>query len=62
MALAVRTETPIYVGEKVLKKCPVIMKPITEEEVNKFKDQLQGLKPEDFFKGLEQKPEPPPEG
>lgn len=59
LALAVRTETLIFVGEKVLKKCPVIMKPITEEEVDKFKDQLQSLKPEDFFKGLEDKPGSP---
>ncbi len=56
MALAVRSETPIFVGEKVLKKCPVIMKPISEEEVEKFKQNLQNLKPEDFFKGLEEKP------
>ena len=62
MALAVRSATPIFVGEKVLKKCPVIMKPISEEEVDKFKDQLQGLKPEDFFKGLEEKPEKGPPG
>lgn len=62
MALAVRTDTPIFVGEKVLKKCPVIMKPITEDEVEKFKDQLQNLKPEDFFKGLEDKPGPAPSG
>ena len=60
MALAVRTETPIYVDEKVLKKCPIIMKPISEEEVEKFKQNLQNLKPEDFFKGLEEKP--PEEG
>lgn len=62
MALAVRTSTPIFVDEKVLKKCPVIMKPISEEEVAKFKDHLQNLKPEDFFKGLEGKgeKEPPP--
>lgn len=57
MALAVRTNTPIFVDEKVLKKCPVIMKPISEEEVAKFKDHLQNLKPEDFFKGLEGKGE-----
>lgn len=55
MALAVRTSTPIYVDEKVLKKCPVIMKPITEDEVEKFKQNLQSLKPEDFFKGFEEK-------
>lgn len=53
VALAVRAGTPIFVDEKVLKKCPVIMKPITEEEVEKFKGDLQNLKPEDFFKGLE---------
>ena len=56
MALAVRTATPIFVDEKVLKKCPLIMKPISEEEVDKFKTKLQDLKPEDFFKGLEEKP------
>ncbi|MBI4314061.1 MAG: bifunctional nuclease family protein [Candidatus Omnitrophica bacterium] len=53
MALAVRTSSPIFIDEKVWKKCPVIMKPITEEEVDKFKQELQHLKPEDFFKGLD---------
>ena len=57
MALAVRTSTPIFVDEKVLKKCPVIMKPISEDEVEKFKKNMQNLKPEDFFKGLEEKTE-----
>ena len=56
MALAVRSDTPIFVGEKVLKKCPVIMKPISADEVEKFKQNLQNLKPEDFFRGLEEKP------
>lgn len=60
MALAVRGEAPIFVGEKVLKKCPIIMKPITEDEVEKFKQNLQALKPEDFFRGLEEGPKPPP--
>ncbi len=55
MALAVRTTTPIFIDEKVLKKCPVIMKPISDEEVEKFKQNLQALKPEDFFKGFEGK-------
>jgi bifunctional DNase/RNase len=57
MALAVRASSAIYVDEKVLKKCPVIMKPITDEEVEKFKSNLQNLKPEDFFKGLEESSE-----
>lgn len=52
MALAVRMNAPIFVDEKVWKKCPVIMKPITEEEVEKFKQEIQHLKPEDFFKGF----------
>jgi bifunctional DNase/RNase len=56
MALAVRASSAIYVDEKVLRKCPVIMKPITDEEVEKFKSNLQNLKPEDFFKGLEDQP------
>lgn len=65
IALAVRTSTPIFLDEKVLKKCPVIMKPISEEEVGKFKKDLQGMKPEDFFKGLQEEkgpPEEPPSG
>ncbi len=53
MALAVRTSAPIFIDERVLKKCPLIMKPISEDEVEKFKQNLQSLKPEDFFKGLE---------
>ncbi len=54
IALAVRMNTPIFVDEKVWKKCPVIMKPITDSEVEKFKQELQGMTPEDFFKGLQQ--------
>ncbi len=61
IALAVRTSTPIFIDEKVLKKCPVIMKPITEEEVEKFKKNLQNMKPEDFFKDLEQGKKDSPE-
>ena len=53
LALAVRADSPIWVSEKVLKKCPVIMKPISDDEVDRFKKQLESLKPEDFFKGLE---------
>jgi len=50
MALAVRTGSPIYIDEKVLNKCPIIRKPITDTEVKNFKSQLKNLKPEDFFK------------
>ena len=54
MALAVRTNSPIFVDDKVFEKCPVINKPITEEEVEKFKDDLKRLGPEDFFKKFEE--------
>ncbi|MBI4227656.1 MAG: bifunctional nuclease family protein [Candidatus Omnitrophica bacterium] len=54
MALAVRLNAPIFIDEKVWKKCPVIMKPITDTEVEKFKRELQSMTPEDFFKGLQQ--------
>ena len=50
MALAVRTGSPIYIDEKVLNKCPIIRKPITDTEVKDFKTKLKSLKPEDFFK------------
>ena len=61
IALAVRTSTPIFLDDKVLKKCPVIMKPISDEEVGKFKKDLQSMKPEDFFKGLQEEKGPPEE-
>lgn len=59
LALAVRTHCPIYIDEKVLKKCPKIEGPITEEEINKFKDALKTLTPEEFFKSLEETPAAP---
>ena len=62
LAIAVRIHCPIYIDEKVLKKCPVIEKPITKEEIDKFKDLLKSMSPEEFFKSLEEAPpaqEPP---
>ena len=50
IALAVRTNSPIFVDDAVFKKCPVIQKPISEKEIEDFKKQLKSLKPEDFFK------------
>ncbi|KPK42162.1 MAG: hypothetical protein AMJ78_03415 [Omnitrophica WOR_2 bacterium SM23_29] len=54
MALAVRTNSPIFIDEKVFKLCPVINKPITENEVKKFKEDLKSLRPEEFFKRLDE--------
>jgi len=62
LALAVRTHCPIYIDEKVLQKCPPLEGPITQEEVEKFKEVLKTMSPEDFFKGLETAPPPPEPG
>ncbi len=58
LALAVRTHCPIYVDEKVLRKCPQIDSSITEDEINKFKTDLKTMSPEEFFKSLEEAPAP----
>lgn len=54
MALAVRVNCPIFIDEKVLKLCPVINKPISDDDVKKFKEELKNLRPEDFFKKLDE--------
>jgi len=59
LALAVRLHCPIYIDEKVLKKCPPIDGQITEDEIEKFKSALKTMTSEEFFKSLE---EAPPEG
>ena len=60
LALAVRVHCPIFIDEKVLKKCPRIEGPITKDEIEKFKDTLKTMSPEEFFKSLEEAP--PAEG
>jgi bifunctional DNase/RNase len=50
IAIAVRVNAPIFVEDIVLEKCPEIKKPISKEEIEKFKKNLEGLRPEDFFK------------
>ena len=56
LAIAVRLQCPIFIDEKVLKKCPAIETPITKDEIDKFKDQLKSMTPEEFFKSLEEAP------
>jgi uncharacterized protein len=51
IALAIRSNSPIFVNDIVFEKCPIIQKPITDDEVKNFKKQIEDLKPEDFFKG-----------
>ena len=54
IALSVRTGAPIFIEEKVLKLCPVINKPISDDEVRNFEKDMENLKPEEFFKKLDE--------
>lgn len=65
IAIAVRAGCPIMVHESVFERCQTLHKPISEDEVSKFKEDLKSLKPEDIFKDLKKKPEgdePPAKG
>lgn len=59
LALAVRVKCPLFIDEKVLKKCPKIDRSITDEEIEKFKTDLRSMTPEEFFKNLEKAPADP---
>lgn len=58
LALAVRVHCPIFIDEKVLSKCPSVESPITQDEIEKFKESLKAMSPEEFFKKLEEDPAP----
>ena len=63
LAVAVRVQCPIYIDEKVLQKCPPMSSgPISTVDVEKFKEELKNMTPEEFFKRLEEAPPPPAEG
>lgn len=49
VAMAVRFGCPIYINERVFAKTQVLSKPITEDEVVKFKHDLKSLKPNDII-------------
>ena len=49
VALAVRFGCPIFINEDVFEKTQVLSKPITEDEVVKFKADLKNLKPNDII-------------
>ena len=55
IALAVRAGCEIFIENKVFEKCHTMQKPITEDEVKKFKDEIKSIKPEDFIKGLKER-------
>ncbi|MDE2293550.1 MAG: bifunctional nuclease family protein [Elusimicrobia bacterium] len=52
IAVAVRAGCRMFVQERVFQRCQVLSKPITEDEVNKFKDDLKNIRPEDIFKDI----------
>ena len=54
LAIAVRVHCPIFIDEKVLKKCPAVEKPITKDEIEKFKEELKTMTSDEFFKNLEE--------
>lgn len=64
IAVAVRAGCSMYVKERVFERCEVLSKPITEDEVKKFKEELKNLKPEDIFPQFQEKkgPKGPSEG
>lgn len=47
IALAVRTDTPVYAEEKVLDEASIILESV-DDEVERFRDFLDHVKPEDF--------------
>lgn len=49
VALAVRFGCPIFINDQVFEKTQVLSKPITEDEVVKFKQDLKNLKPNDII-------------
>ena len=56
VAVAVRFGCPIYISEAVFAKTQVLSKPITEDEVVKFRQDLKSLKPNDIINQLLKKP------
>lgn len=56
LAIAVRAKCPIFVEERVLAKCPKTPGAISDEEAEKFKEQLRSMTPEQFFSSLENAP------
>ncbi|MFH2201821.1 MAG: bifunctional nuclease family protein [Elusimicrobiota bacterium] len=52
IAAAVRAGCLMYVTQRVFSRCQVLNKPISEDEVTSFKDQLSTLRPEDIYKDL----------
>ncbi|MEW6045782.1 MAG: bifunctional nuclease family protein [Bacillota bacterium] len=52
IALALRTDAPIFISEEVAAKALIASKPIDDEEMEEFRRFLDKLTPEDFEKHL----------
>jgi len=48
IALAVRVQAPIYVTDNVVEKASIVSEEGEEDEVNRFRDFLENVSPEDF--------------
>ena len=49
IALAVRMEVPIFAAEKVLDEASIVMETSEEEEIERFRDFLDHVEPQDFL-------------
>lgn len=50
IALAVRSQAPVFVSEMVMMQAKLVNAEKDEEETKKFKDFIENMKPEDFTK------------
>lgn len=50
IALAVRVGAPIFVAEQVMMQAKLVNAEKDQEETKKFKEFIEGVRPEDFFK------------
>ncbi|MEI7999707.1 MAG: bifunctional nuclease family protein, partial [Candidatus Omnitrophota bacterium] len=55
VAIAVRTDAPIYVSEQVMFKAKMVNAEKDQEETKRFKDFIDNINPEDFAKYYNQK-------
>jgi len=53
IAVAVRAGCPMYVKDRVFDRCQVLSKPISEDEVKNFREELKNIRPEDIFKDIQ---------
>ena len=57
IALALRSSSPLFVDDSVFDQCEPLLKPISKEEVDDFRNKLVDLKPEDIYKDIKKPPE-----